>query len=513
MTIEHRVVIGLITSTEYLQQIAPLWDPRYLVGPGSKTLAIWCMEYYNSYNKAPGKEIWNIYFTKKDRLGEGLAEDIEMDILPGLADKHEDEPFNLPYLLEQTDLYFTRRSLEIHADEINGHLLDDNLIEAEKLASSYKPPAKDFGNVVDFRDEKALEKVEKAFNGSGENLIQYPFQLGTFWNNQLRRSGFVSFLSIEKRGKTFWLMDMAVRAAVQDKRKVAFFQAGDMTEDEQIMRICVHLTGRSNLEQYSGKMWEPVRDCIYNQLNTCEKVEREVDFGAFEEYTEKQLRQEISREKILKARMDNPKYKACHNCSDYRKKREYGSVWLERISTGPELTLGEAQRTFREIFTDKGSLRLSTHINGTLTVKNIKSILDIWEKQHNFVADVIIIDYADLLVTEYITDFRHQQNEIWKALRGLSQERHALVVTATQSDAKGYDSNRLRMSNFSEDKRKYGHVTAMYGLNQDKDGREKELGIMRINEIVKREGAFSEHTEITVLQNLRRGRPFLYSYF
>jgi len=512
MTIEHRVVIGLITSTEYLQQIAPLWDPRYLVGPGSKTLAIWCMEYYNSYNKAPGKEIWNIYFTKKDRLGEGLAEDIEMDILPGLSDKHEEEPFNLQYLLEQTNLYFTRRSLEIHADEINGYLLDDNLIEAENLASSYKPPAQDIANVVDFKDEKSLDKVEKAFNGSGENLIEYPRQLGKFWNSQLRRSAFVALMSIEKRGKTFWLMDMAVRAASQ-KRKIAFFQAGDMTEDEQIMRICIHITGRSNLEQYSGKMWEPERDCIYNQLDTCDKEERQVDFGAFGEYTEKQLRQEICREKILEARLNYPEYKTCHNCDEYWNKRGYGSVWLKRISTGSPLTLEEAKNTFRKTFTNKGNLRLSTHINGSLTVKNIKSILDIWEKQHNFVADVIIIDYADLLVTEYNTDFRHQQNEIWKALRGLSQERCALVVTATQSDAKGYDSSRLRMSNFSEDKRKYGHVTAMYGLNQDKDGREKELGIMRINEIVKREGAFSEATEITVLQNLRRGRPFLYSYF
>ena len=50
-----------------------------------------------------------------------------------------------------------------------------------------------------------------------------------------------------------------------------------------------------------------------------------------------------------------------------------------------------------------------------------------------------------------------------------------LVVTATQADANSYDRTSLKMSNFSEDKRKLAHVTAMYGLNQDPAGREKGI--------------------------------------
>ena len=67
-----------------------------------------------------------------------------------------------------------------------------------------------------------------------------------------------------------------------------------------------------------------------------------------------------------------------------------------------------------------------------------------------------------------------KQNEIWKNLRALSQSRNCLVLTATQADAKSYEKNVLTMSNYSEDKRKFAHVTAMYGLNQDKHGREKK---------------------------------------
>jgi hypothetical protein len=141
----------------------------------------------------------------------------------------------------------------------------------------------------------------------------------------------------------------------------------------------------------------------------------------------------------------------------------------------------------------------------------IRSKLSIWARE-GFVPDVIVIDYADILTTETQMEERHKQNKIWKQLRSLSQEGHCLVVTATQADAKSYESGLLHMKNFSEDKRKYGHVTAMYGLNQDKDGREKNIGLMRINEIVLREGDYNTSKTITVLHNLRRGRPFLGSF-
>jgi len=512
MNIERKIVIGMIISTEFIQKIRPIWDPRFMEGRASKRLSTWCMEYFDKYGKAPGKDIWTIYYAKAKDLPEGLALIIEEDFIPGLNEESEDESLNLDYLMDQTHEFFKQRNLENFSEDIKGLLLEGDILEAEKLASDYNPVAEDLGHDVDFKSEKALEKVEKAFNQSNQTVIEYPRQLGEFWNRQLRRGAFVALMSTEKRGKTFWLMDMADRCSEQ-KHKVAFFQAGDMTEDEQIMRICVHNTGKSNLVEYSGKMYQPVRDCIRNQMDTCKKDVRECDFGVFEDWEEKSIRTELSLEQILDAKRANKDYKPCHNCDDYFKKRGYGSVWIKNIYKSDPLTLAEAKEKFRETYTNKRSLKLSSHANGTLSVKNIRAILDIWDKQEGFVPDAIIIDYADLLVPEFQMDFRHTQNEIWKSLRGLSQERHALVVTATQSDAKSYDKDTLTMANFSEDKRKYAHVTAMYGLNQDRKNREKQLGIMRINEIVIREGEFNSSNAIYVLQNLKRGRPFLGSYY
>ena len=156
---------------------------------------------------------------------------------------------------------------------------------------------------------------------------------------------------------------------------------------------------------------------------------------------------------------------------------------------------------------------MSSHANRTLTVTEIESILTRWEKEENFIADVIIVDYADIMAPEIGADFRHQENDKWMRLRGLSQKKHALVVTVTQTDASSYEQDTLSLRNFSEDKRKFAHVTAMYGLNQDTNGREKAIGIMRINEIVVREDAFSKDTQVRVLQNLKRGQPCLESFW
>ena len=95
----------------------------------------------------------------------------------------------------------------------------------------------------------------------------------------------------------------------------------------------------------------------------------------------------------------------------------------------------------------------------------------------------------------------------------MSQERHCCLVTVTQADAASYEQDKLKLKNFSEDKRKYAHVTAMYALNQDKTGREKKLGIVRIGELVVREDDFDVSREVYLLQSLKTGQPFLASFW
>jgi len=512
--IERQIIIGLIVSTDFLQQVRPIWETKLLKSVSAQQLSIWCIEYFDKYHKAPGLDIESIYFEKlrEGYVEKDLAEDIEDD-LRDLSEEYE-ESFNLQYTLDTADKYLKERHLALHLEKVQERVDEGEPEEAQALAASYRGIQASISNEIDLSDSKVLSKVDIAFSDMQKPVILYPGALGEFWNEQMVRGGFISFMAREKLGKSFMLLDLAVRATRQ-KSKVAFFQAGDMTENQQIKRVCSYLTRKPIKEKYCGQVFLPVVDCMLNQLDLCDKEQRECDFGpfaAFKEWNEKNIRQKLTRDLIVKAFLEEPDYAPCHNCREFRQ-RSWGVPWVERKEIKHPVDAVEAKIKWNEFFIKKKRrFRLSTHSNGELSVEMIEMILQRWERDSGFIPDVVVIDYADLLVTNKVKEFRHQQNQIWMDLRALSQNQNCLLVTATQTDSQSYEQDTLSRKNFSEDKRKYAHVTAMYGLNQDPKEREKKMGVMRINEIVIREGDFDTTSCITVLQSLNLGRPFLGSY-
>lgn len=313
---------------------------------------------------------------------------------------------------------------------------------------------------------------------------------------------------------TFMLLDMAMRG-MQQGRNVAFFQGGDMTQNEQLMRIGVYQSKRSNRLDSIGEMYEPVKDCIFNQLDQCDLPERESDLGIFESNKDnlEDYYAWYNKDNLVQAYEDNPDYAACHNCPMW-KHNKWGVAWIEKINVERKLEYEEALKAIESFKNgNKGNFKMATYDNGTLSVSMIKSKLDSWEKEDSFYADIVLVDYADLLYTDKYSEFRHKQNDIWASLRGLSQNKHVLVIVPTQADANAYSSSLLKLSNFSEDKRKYSHVTAMFGLNRDTKGIEKRIGLMRINELLKREGDYDNFRQVKVIQNLKRGRPVIGSFW
>jgi len=510
--IERKIIIYLITSTDFLRQIRNIWDVSYLESPTAKRLASWVWEYFEKFDKAPGRNIESIFYEKvaSSKISKEITNEIEEEILPGLSEEYEQESFNLDYAIAQSKKHFRERRLILYCDTLQALIASSQIEEAEKNACDFKPIPDASDTDIDLSSNAVLEKIEKAFEAQADPLLKWPKQLGKFWNDQFVRGAFIAFMASEKRGKTFLMIEIALRAC--KKYKVAFFQAGDMSEGQQLMRIAINLTGKSNKEKYCVASHEPLRDCIHNQRNTCRKKERECDFGVFDNMTEEMIREEVTKDALVDALKENPDYKPCYNCEEYED-AHWGVPWIKETPAISPLKKEEAKDVYSEFFIKhKRKFRLSTHANGSLSVKQIKAILGIWEKEDGFAPDFIIIDYADLLVCDARVEFRHQQNQIWKDLRGLNQEKNCILITATQADSKSYDQHRLKLSNFSEDKRKYGHVTAMYGLNQDPKDREKKIGLMRINKLILREDEFSSADEIVVLQNLKRGRPIIGSY-
>jgi hypothetical protein len=515
---ERRIVIGLIVSTEYLKRVRSYIEPNIFESQIARLLSEWALAYFDEYGIAAQSNIETVYHNEirrnKHRVSSEIAQEIEEDILPDLSEEFIQTGIHIENLVDETITYCNERRLVMLKEGLENAIDNGDVDKAEQLINRHKTAVESDDEVI-FNNPSVVEVVQQAFEQQTEPLIRYPGALGHFWNNSMVAGGFVVFLAPEKRGKTWLLMDAAVRAARQ-KRKVVFVQTGDMTRNQQIRRIGTHLTGLPSDERYTSPQYIPVKDCVLNQLNLCNKNIRECDFGVFEDrgWDEKTLRKERSFEDLVEAyEAEKDDYMPCHNCSEYMNRR-LGTVWLKKEHHQHLISDIDAMNAVQKHFVDRDRhLRMLTFPNDSLSIGRLKKILQGWEMRDGFVPEVLVIDYMDLLVPETKQEFRHQQNHIWKQARGLNQELNCLLLSATQADADSYDKNSLGMKNFSEDKRKLAHVTAMYGLNQDKTGNEKKMKALRINEIIMREGDFAPDNQVTVLQALCYGRPIITSFY
>ena len=79
--IERLIIVGLINSTEFAQQIRPLWDSAFIISTNLQRISTWCIEYYDQYQKAPGRTIEDIYFDKKDKVYQMRFDAIKMRVV------------------------------------------------------------------------------------------------------------------------------------------------------------------------------------------------------------------------------------------------------------------------------------------------------------------------------------------------------------------------------------------------------------------------------------------------
>ncbi len=462
--IEQQLLKALIASDEFLSQASPVLNLDLIDVAPFRTIAGWCVDYHTKYSRAPRRDVETLH----EAWAEGSdGEEVEAvgDLLEQLSDGFEDhDPVNVPYLLDHLRVFLERKALERLQDDVDNALHSGRPEDAKQSVLAYKPIELLAGMGVDpLRDAEAWER---AFSLSARPLIQFPGDAGRFLNSALTRDALVGIQGPEKRGKTWWCIELVVRA-LRERLRVAFFQVGDLSEHQVMIRLGVYFAQRPSRAELCGDVDVPY-EIIKPDRNGGEEDEEEGDGLSV---------------KTKPRTFDRPLTKsAC-------------------IKAGRKLMRGWGLNP------KKTYLKVSIHPNSTLNVRGITAILDRWEMMEGFIPDVIVIDYADILAPEDTRmSPRDQVNDTWKSLRRLSQERHCLVLVPTQADAASYEARTQTIRNFSEDKRKFAHVTGMLGLNQTDE--EKRVGVMRLNWIVLRESPFNTRRCLWVGQCLPIGRAF-----
>jgi hypothetical protein len=455
--IEKQILTGMIMSTTVLGHIVSKWRPGGLFrSKWANLVSKWCIRYYKKYTVSPCENIVGLFKQWAERVNDEDTIDLVDKFLSGLSNEYETgvEKINPEYLLDLAGQHFNSVLLENTAEAIKAHIDLGNIDKAEAIVAQWNRVEMGVGAGIDVLHD--IEAIRSAFESNEKPLIRYPGALGKFFGSQFARDEFVAFMGAAKKNKTWWLMDVAWQGMLQGKR-VAFFEVGDMSQNQIMKRFMCRTAGH------------PVKP----------PFEFDIPIS-------------ISREQNQEQAIVETDFRVFGSALDWKTAWEGCQKKLRRHK--------------------KSLLKLSVHPNGTINVEGIRAILDIWERDE-WIPDIIAIDYADILAppTGQKAGERESINETWKQLRSLSQSKHILVITATQGDAGSYNTRVIRSSNFSDDRRKNDHVTAMIGINATDE--EKRYGICRLNWVIRREEAFFENQCVHVVGCLGIGRPHMFSTF
>ncbi len=510
--IERKIAIGMIISTEFLTKINDILDMEWIQSTDARILMTLCNKFFLRYEKAPGKNIETLFYKRvqKGKIPEKNAEIIE-EILESLSEEYTREDFNVDYIFDQAVEYCKACKMKGYTETIQDLIDDGNILEGEQLLCKYKPVEKLQSNAV--TPLGTVEQIKKAHENYQNPLFSLPGSIGNLMNIALVRQGFVALMGQNKGGKSFLLMYMALMASKQGKN-VVFFQAGDMSQEQMERRFAIYFAKKSDIPKYCKELYYPAKDCIYNLNGDCEREiyenpEQDAPFDG--EIIDKI--QDKSFTDMVGAFEEFPNHKRCYNCLRRSGKSYFkGSVWFKRRAEVKPLTWKDTYHLTKKKYKHLiKRIKLITYSSESLTTQKLNAELDILEKQ-NFIADVVIGDYLDVFAPDIDTvqlQTRDQENKRWQRIRKMTQDRNCLGIFATQSDSQGFKKLFLDKTNFSEDRRKLDHVTAMFGLNMTIE--EKKKGIMRINDIVSRDAAGTGY--VHVLHRLEMGRPIIGSYF
>ncbi|MDR1268896.1 MAG: DnaB-like helicase C-terminal domain-containing protein [Planctomycetaceae bacterium] len=342
--IERRILIGMITDDVVASSVSASLDTskhfNFFRTDIANLIGKWAVIHHTKYGVAPREAILSRFQSFQDKNpNKELSQQIN-DLLSSLDFESEQDPIqNRDYLIDQASRYFTEVRLEKIADKIKAGIQTSKLEDSLDAINSFQRVelGADLG-IDPIRNEPA---IRQAFETTSEQLIHFNKQgeddISQFFGDSLSRDNLIGFLAAEKTGKSMWLLDLAWRA-VQEKRKVAFFEVGDMSQNQVMIRLMLRITG---IPKKIGVFKIP------NALQVDAKHNIEIDFN------EIPVKEAISADDAVK------------KCRKLIKKH------------------GEEER-----------LRLSVHPNNSIGVLGIESRLDIWERS-GWIPDVIVIDYAD----------------------------------------------------------------------------------------------------------------------
>lgn len=177
-----------------------------------------------------------------------------------------------------------------------------------------------------------------------------------------------------------------------------------------------------------------------------------------------------------------------------------------RISEQAMFELGlhihDVKNKVKEFMSKAGKFIIHEFPTGTMRVSDLRRLIERY-KSRGTKFDLIIVDYADLMAPEKMTDNAIENSKnVYVNLRGLAMQEDVAILTATQTNREGSKKMTATMTDIAEDFNKVRIADIVISIN--KTDEERKIGQCRLYFAAVRNGP--SNFSIILQQDLERMR-------
>jgi len=494
--------------------------------------------FFEKYHKAPNRTIRFIHEGEKAKLNSDeikITEDLLEIIAKDYQASKEGYSITPEYIVQEMIPRFLRaRKLKEISDKLDTNIEKGNIDQAEELIGQYEkvssePPKHMEGFNSPHEYGYFCEYIERVRNEGSKIVYTFPGALN-YLIGPIKYEWLVSASGTTKSGKSFFLLDMAQDAALNHKRKVAYFNLEMGEEDTYQERIIPWVTGRTTDPTRKGLNYIPIFDCINNQTGQCQAQKAmgkgrkreslrigEGKLCSFNEF-EQPNKQTIPYIDQVVDSVNN--WKVCTICRNLKERFQYSkykkfrpSIFYKPIKI-KKYSSHVGYKKFKALTAFKNeNFKIRYFPKYSLTIEEAFDIIRNLMNKYNWKPDMVFFDYLDILKpTSGNAEMTWQDyDHMWKLASAFAQEIKATVITADQTTKAGRTTRLQDHTQTPQASTKDNHVDLKIGINKFEE--ETQNNICRASVIYHRHRAFSRNLEVIMLQNLTLAKTMLDTEF
>ena len=139
------------------------------------------------------------------------------------------------------------------------------------------------------------------------------------------------------------------------------------------------------------------------------------------------------------------------------------------------------KETIDKLALKEAGLIIKEFPTGKATVNNIYSHLETLASNENFIPDVVLIDYADIMKASITySDKRHTLTGIYEELRGLAVEMKIPIWTASQTNRGAMDKEKYGLDSIGESLGKAATADVVIGIGRTPDSKSENFATIGV---------------------------------